>query len=146
MSALDRRRLDHAQAALLLARRAVPVEVSADQVARLGSLMAAINLCMTISGLDDKEICAELGIDPGHFSKITRGTGHFPPDKLNDLMTLCGNEAPLRWLAHSRGYGLVILKTEADRRAEEAEARAAEAERKLAWVMEMTNFDRRKTV
>ena len=36
-------------------------------------------------------------------------------------MDMCGNEAPLMWLANFRGYGLVVLQTESERRAEAAE-------------------------
>jgi len=86
------------------------------------SMTAAINLCMNVSGLDDKEICITLDIDPGHFSNIRSGKGHFPLNKLNDLMDLCGNQVPLIWLAHSRGYGLVVLRTEAERRADELQS------------------------
>ena len=34
-------------------------------------------------------------------------------------MDLCGNEAPLIWLANKRNYGLVLLQSEAERRAEQ---------------------------
>ncbi|MFD2271382.1 hypothetical protein ACFS07_10280 [Undibacterium arcticum] len=34
------------------------------------------------------------------------------------MMNLCGNEAPLAWLANSRGYELKLLKSEAERRVE----------------------------
>jgi len=34
-------------------------------------------------------------------------------------MDLCGNEAPLMWLANSRGKSLVMLKTEAERQIDE---------------------------
>lgn len=45
-------------------------------------------------------------------------------------------EVPLIWQAYRRGYGLVVLKTEAERRAEAAEARAAQAELKVRVLME----------
>ncbi len=111
----------------------VPLEL----VAKRKSLLGAINLCIDLSGLDDKEVVLSLGLDSGHFSHLRKGKGHFPPDKISALMDLCGNEAPLIWLAHTRGYGLVVLKSEAERRAEEAEARATRAEEKARLLQEI---------
>lgn len=45
-----------------------------------------------------------------------------------DCMDMCGNEAPLMWLANHLGYGLVVLQSEAEKRAETAEL-ALRAER-----------------
>lgn len=122
------------QAELPLSRRAMPVDVPLSMVMARKTLLGAINLCMDASGLDDKEIALALDIDAGHFANIRKGKGHFPPDKINALMNLCGNEAPVIWLANSRGYGLVMLKTEAERWAEEAERRAKDAEDKLLFL------------
>lgn len=118
---------------LMLTRAAPMQDVPLDSIMARKTLLGAINLCIDLSGLDDKEVYLPLGVDAGHFSNLRKGKGHFPPDKINDLMDLCRNEVPLIWLAHSRGYGLVVLKTEAERRAEAAEKRALEAEKKLAY-------------
>lgn len=125
------------QQELPLSRRAVMQDVPIELVAKRKSLLGAINLCIDLSGLDDKEVQLALDIDAGHFSHLRKGKGNFPPDKIGALMDLCGNEAPLVWLAQSRGYGLVVLKTEAERRAEEAEARAARAEEKARLLQEI---------
>lgn len=98
---------------LPLARRADESPVSLAVVKAQSTMTRAIALCVQASGLDDKEVCLSLGIDAGHWSRISKGDAHFPTNKLNDLMDLCGNEAPLMWLAHSRGKGLVLLKSEA---------------------------------
>lgn len=121
---------------LPLSRRVDKVDVPIDLVLKQPSLAAAIALCAQLSGLEEKEVYLPLGIDAGNWSRMKRGEAHFPVNKLNYLMDLCGNEAPLTWLANSRGYGLVLLKSEAERRAEAAELRAQEAEKKLAWAME----------
>lgn len=113
---------------LPLSRRSNRVEVSPDMLGAQKSMLAAINLCVSLSGLDDKEISLALEIQPAQWSRILSGEAHMPPNKLGALMDLCGNEAPLLWLANSRGYGLVLLKSEAERRAEAAEARAQKAE------------------
>jgi hypothetical protein len=60
-----------------------------------------------------------------------------PPNKLGDLMDVCGNEAPLLWLASSRGKGLHLLKSEAERQADEARAQAAVLERENQLLREL---------
>jgi hypothetical protein len=124
------------QGQLMLTRAAPMLDIPPETVLARRSFLAAINLCIEISGLEDKEIYLPLGIDAGHFSNIRKGKGHFPPDKLLELMELCRNEVPLVWLAHQRGYGLTVLKSEAEKRAEAAEARARAAEMKLRAVVE----------
>lgn len=127
--------VDHPE--LPLARKADSVMVPLELVLKQPTFAAAISLCVQVSGLEEKEVYLSLEIDAGHWTRIMKGDAHFPVNKLNALMDLCGNEAPLMWLANSRGYGLVVLKTEAERRAEAAEHRALEAETKLAWALEV---------
>ncbi len=122
------------QGVLPLARNADWVDLPVELVMQQKSLLGAVNLCITQSGLEDKEIYLAPGIDAGHFSNIRKGVGHFPVNKLNDLCDLCGNEAPLIWWANSRGKGLVLLVTEAERRAAAAESRAKDAEDKLKFL------------
>lgn len=110
------------QPELALARKADLMDVPLELVLKQPSLSGAVALCVQLSGLDDKEIYLSLGIDAGHWTRIMKGDAHFPLNKLNDLCTMCGNESPLLWWAHSRGYGLVMLKSEAERRAEMAAA------------------------
>jgi predicted XRE-type DNA-binding protein len=108
------------QGGLLLSRSPRVPEVEEVSVASIGrkqNLLAAINYCIEVSGLDDKEIALALGIDAGHLSNIRKGKPgcNFPTNKLDDLMTLCGNEVPLIWQALKRGKGLVMLESEAQR-------------------------------
>jgi hypothetical protein len=87
------------------------------------SLLSAVKLAVSLAGFEaDKEIYGALGIDAGHWSRIHRGEAHFPIDKLSALMDLCGNEAPLLWLTHNRGYDVGSLRkreTETERRCRE---------------------------
>lgn len=122
---------------LSLVRRGDKVHVPQHLIGQQKTMSAAIALCIQLSGLDDKQIYLDLDIDPGHWNRILKGAAHFPVNKLNDLMYLCGNEVPLMWLAHSRGYGLVVLVSESERRALDMEARALEAEKKLAWAEDL---------
>lgn len=118
---------------LALVRSVDRIDVPSDLIEKQKSLSASIALCIQLSGLEEKEVYMTLGIDAGHWTRIMKGDAHFPVNKLGNLMDLCGNEAPLLWLSRSRGYALVMIKTEAERRAEEAELklRAAEAENRL---------------
>lgn len=104
------------------------IDVDPALVHRQKSMLAAIALCMQAAGLQDKEVYLALNIDAGHWSRIVKGDAHFPLDRLGPLMDLCGNEAPLMWLAHSRDYSLRPLESEMQRRAREAEEALAKAE------------------
>lgn len=96
------------------------------------SLLAAIKLCISLGGFEaDKQVYSALDIDASHWTRIHRGEAHFPVDKLTALMDLCGNEAPLIWLTHSRGYDIASLRkreTETERALRQAHE-ALEAER-----------------
>lgn len=121
------------QQRLLLSHHARRSDATPEQIARKPTLLAAINLCIDESGLDDNEIRLTLGIDAGHWSNIRKGKAgcHFPTNKIDDLQTLCGNEIPLIWQALKRGKGLHLLETEAERMLrEERELRLA-AENKV---------------
>lgn len=109
---------------LALVRKAEKVEVSLSLVTRQKTMCGAIALCVQLSGLDDKEVYMTLGIDAGHWTRIMKGDAHFPVNKLDELMDLCGNESPLLWLAHCRGYDTESLRkreTETEQRLREAE-------------------------
>lgn len=122
---------------LALARKADKAEVPMSLVTRQPSMAQAIALCVQVSGLDDKEVYLTLGIDAGHWTRIMKGDAHFPVNKLSDLMDLCGNESPLLWLSHVRGYGLVMLKTEAERRIEELQAQLERERERRMWAEDM---------
>ena len=83
--------------------REVNVEIALETIMRQKSLLSAVSLCISASGLQDKEVYLSLEIDAGHWSRIMKGDAHFPLNKLGELMNLCGNEAPLIWLARSKG-------------------------------------------
>ena len=92
------------------------------------SMLGAIKLCISLAGFQaDKQVYGALGIDAGHWSRVMRGEAHFPVDKLPELMDLCGNEAPLIWLTHSRGYDAGSLR----KRESETERRLREAHEQL---------------
>jgi hypothetical protein len=102
-----------------------------EQIAQIPSLSAACFKCIDESGLQDKSICIELGIDPGVLSRAKTGQANFPPDKIDALMDITGNEIPLRWQAFKRGYGLVKLKSRLEAELDYERQRSAELEMKL---------------
>lgn len=81
-------------------------ELDVGMVTQQPTLTGAIMLCVYISGLDDRDLAKALAIDPAQWSRIKSGQAHFPQERMNRLMDICGNEAPLIWLASRRGYDL----------------------------------------
>lgn len=125
------------QRELSLIRKASQVEVPIEMIQGRKNQGAAFTLACDASGREDKELCFDLGIDAGTFSRMKDGKNTLSNDRMHDFCEAVGNTILPQWIAYQVGCGLVMLKTEAERRAEEAEARADEAERKLAWAMEM---------
>src|SRR5690348_13719168 len=74
------------QGRLMLTRAEPMINVPLDSIAARKTLLGAINLCIDLSGLENKEVYLPLGIDSGHFTNLRKGNGHFPTDKINDLM------------------------------------------------------------
>lgn len=97
----------------------IPVEVRPEEVARERSLGGAIELCAKAGGYSlDKELQLALGADKAQFSRWQSGTEGILWPKLAKLMDLCGNDAPLLWMLHERGFDLHSLR----RRETETEA------------------------
>jgi hypothetical protein len=107
------------QLELQMPREMTPVDASL--IAKQASMTKALQLCQTLSGKDDAQFYGDGGIvkDQAQWSRIMGPSNHsFPHDKLNLFMDLAGNEAPLLWLLHSRGYELSSLhlrETETER-------------------------------
>ena len=121
------------QGELVLARRAEPNEVPIEMIRRQRSAAGAFALACQSSGLEDKEVYLALGIDAGYFSRIKAGTATLQADLVRAFCEVVANRIYPEWQAFQIGCTLVVIKTEAERRAEEAEQRAmaAEAENRL---------------
>lgn len=90
---------------------ALPVEIRPEEVARKHSLGASIELCAELAGFSlDKELQQGLGVDKAQFSRWLGGTEGIVWGKFTRLMDICGNDAPLLWMAHQRGYDLGSLR------------------------------------
>lgn len=122
------------QGELALTRSAESASIPFHLIAAQKHFSAALSLAIQASGLDDKEVYLSLGIDAGHWSRIRKSEAHFPMDKIADFCRCVGNRVLPEWLAFQVGCGLVMLKTEAERRAEEAEARARDAEAQVVML------------
>lgn len=111
--------------------------VSFEVITAQRSMIQAVMTCISVSGRDAKAIYIDLEIDKGHWSRIMDGKAHFPIDKLERLMDLCGNDIPLQWLAWRRGKGLHPLESEQQRLMREKDERIAELEKKNEWLAEL---------
>jgi hypothetical protein len=84
-----------------------PQEVPLEFIKACKSELEALNLCMNLAHLSDETIREKLGIDKGHFSRIRKGRGNFPPNKRVQLMEFCGNLAPIQYEAWRMGRELI---------------------------------------
>lgn len=85
----------------------IPSEVRPDEVARKQSLGGAIELCAELGGYAlGKALQQELRVDKAQFSRWQSGQEGVLWPKLERLMDTCGNDAPVLWMLHQRGYDL----------------------------------------
>lgn len=129
--------VEDAQAELPLARAPQNVTVPIELVRNRKNKGAAFTLACDASGLDDKEIYMALEMDKAQFSRIKSGTANLDDDLLSRFCDVVGNRIYPEWQAWQVGCTLVMVKTEAERRAEVAEQRAQAAEARAALLMEI---------
>lgn len=111
-------------------------KIDTEVVAKQPSFTAALILCQTLGGIEDKELCGKGGIinADATWSRIKSGANNFPQDNLLKYMTICENEAPLIWLADRSGYVLTKKETVWEKQARiEKEARL-EAETEVRYL------------
>ena len=101
----------------ILAEMPKPARADDNLVGRAGDLLAAVQMCVQLSGLSNEAICERMGIDPGHWTRMMQGRASLQLRKLPDLMRICGNLAPLQYLAREMGFDL-YEDARAKRRAE----------------------------
>ncbi|HEX5756880.1 MAG TPA: hypothetical protein VFY12_11085 [Arenimonas sp.] len=82
-------------------------EASVDEIARKLCFASALELCAEVAGYSlDKQSCAEIGMDKARWSRIKAGQEGIKWEQLQQFMDACGNDAPLLWMVHQRGYDL----------------------------------------
>lgn len=89
---------------------AFPVEIAPHEVAREKSLGDAISLCVKAAGFEAKDLQVDLKWDKGQWSRWLSGEEGIKWPKLLQVMDYCGNDAPLMWMLHARGYELSSLR------------------------------------
>jgi hypothetical protein len=104
---------------------AIPVDVTPQEVMREATLGGAISLCAKAAGLAPKEVQDALKSDRSQFSRWTDDKEGITWAKLAALMDVCGNDAPLLWMLHARGYDMHSLRR-----------RETETEKRLRLAME----------
>lgn len=108
-----------------MSQLSIPVPLRPEEVSRERSLGGAIELCAKAAGFDlDKQLQQALGVDKAQFSRWQSGQEGIKWDRLAALMDHCGNDAPLLWMLHARGYDLHSIRqreTEQEKRIRELE-------------------------
>jgi plasmid maintenance system antidote protein VapI len=104
---------------------ALPIEVRPEEVARKQTLGGALELCAELAGYAlDKTLASDLGVDKAQFSRWQSGGEGIVWPKFMQFMDFCGNDAPLMWMLHQRGYDLHSMRkkqTEIERKLAEAQ-------------------------
>lgn len=70
----------------------------------------ALEAASKASGLQDKSLAIECGIDAALFSRMLSGQAGWTGEKLTRYMDACGSELPMLWLLHQRGYDVEALR------------------------------------
>lgn len=130
------------QAELSLIRAANPVSVPVEMIRAKRNAGAAFSLACDASGLEDKEIYMALDLDAGTFSRIRKGTNTLAGDAVARFCSVVGNRIYVEWLAYQLGCGLVMLKSETERRAEAAEQALREERIKTAALIDALRASR----
>lgn len=93
------------------AQMGLPVDVRPEEVMRKQSLGSALELCAELGGYAlDKTLQQELEVDKAQFSRWQSGNEGIVWPKFTRLMDVCGNDAPVMWMLHQRGYDLHSLR------------------------------------
>lgn len=118
-------------------------DVSDEVIANIPSMLAAIKLAQEVAGLDDKQICVALQVDPGQWSRVKSGQANFPTDKYELFMDACGNEIPLRWLVMRRGKVMHRLLSAVEEELAATKAELAGARRDIETIQRFMQSTRR---
>jgi hypothetical protein len=92
------------------------VEVPLSEVVRKPSLGRAIEYCAELAGYTyDKELEDELKkrgvkVDATQLTRWKQGGEGIKWEKFCGLMDVCGNDAPLFWMLHARGFDVHSIR------------------------------------
>jgi hypothetical protein len=115
------------------------IEIPIEMIRAKRSKGAAFTLACDTSGLEDKEIAMAFkpAIDAGTFSKMKKGMATLDADLIAQFCKIVGNTIYPEWIAYQVGCQLVMIQSEAERRAEEAEERAQKAEEHVKFLTQV---------
>ncbi|MES2634056.1 MAG: hypothetical protein V4669_13865 [Pseudomonadota bacterium] len=88
----------------------ITVDVPVGEIVRKPSLGKAIEYCAELAGYTyDKELEGALSkagvkVDATQLTRWKQGAEGIKWEKFAGLMDVCGNDAPLLWMLHARGY------------------------------------------
>lgn len=121
-----------------------PSAVTAQEIAREKTLGGAIGLCVKAAGYEPKEAMEALkvdgkSLDKAQWSRWESGQEGVVWPKFAALMDFCGNDAPLLWMLHARGYDLGSLR----KRESETEKELRIAREELARERKERELERR---
>jgi hypothetical protein len=88
----------------------IPLVVSPSEVMRKQSLGAALDLCVELAGYEAKQVQRDLKLDKAQFSRWQSGQEGIIWPRLKLVMNHCGNDAPLLWMNHDRGFDLSAMR------------------------------------
>lgn len=93
-----------------------PFDVTPQEVAREKTFGGSIGLCAKAAGLDPKQVTDAVrtsenkAVDKAAWSRWVNDNEGVEWPKLKQIMDKCGNDAPLFWMLHDRGYDLSSLR------------------------------------
>jgi hypothetical protein len=90
-------------------------------IAKCEDEVQALQLCVQLSRYQYDTVAFKLGIDKGHFTRIMQGHGNLPTRKRTQLMSICGNLAPVQF--DCLRFGLKVTEDDLDEQEAEAMAR-----------------------
>lgn len=94
----------------------ITVEVPLSEVVRKPSLGKAIEYCAELAGYSyDKELEKALNergvkVDNTQLTRWRQGAEGIKWEKFCGLMDVCGNDAPMLWMLHARGYDVSSVR------------------------------------
>jgi hypothetical protein len=94
----------------------ISVEVPLSEVMRKPTLGKAIEYCAELAGYSyDKELEAALArhgvkVDATQLTRWKQGAEGIKWEKFCGVMDACGNDAPLLWMVHARGYDITSVR------------------------------------
>ena len=110
------------------------LEVDWALIAKCNDEQDALLLCVHLSRLSNEEIARQLGIDKGHWTRIMQGRGNLPARKRTQLMSICGNIAPIQYEAMRFGRQLRQHNLDEEERKARAILARVEAQKRIMAV------------